>query len=265
MAKYTFIIFFTFMVFSLSGQTPVGVWSDHLSYYSAKNIAIGQNVVYASTGSSVIIYDKAFDELRKLTRVQGLSESGISSIAYSSEYTSLIISYTSTNIDIVKDNIVYNIPDIERKYIPGKKEIYRIRTKGKYAYLASSFGIIIVDIIKHEIYDTWKPGTGGQTAEVYDITFGNNKIYAATSSGIYFADPANPSLSYYGNWTKITSLPGSSASYNAVVVSGNKIYVNRAEKTSAGDSVYSIENGASHSTHHLTDIREDLQSLQNYL
>jgi hypothetical protein len=245
MAKYTFIIFFTFMVFSLSGQTPVGVWSDHLSYYSAKNIAIGQNVVYASTGSSVIIYDKAFDELRKLTRVQGLSESGISSIAYSSEYTSLIISYTSTNIDIVKDNIVYNIPDIERKYIPGKKEIYRIRTKGKYAYLASSFGIIIVDIIKHEIYDTWKPGTGGQTAEVYDITFGNNKIYAATSSGIYFADPANPSLSYYGNWTKITSLPGSSASYNAVVVSGNKIYVNRAEKTSAGDSVYSIENGAS--------------------
>ena len=245
MARYLLLILFTTLTVSLSGQAPVGAWTDHLSYFSARNIAIGQNEIYASTGSSIIIYNKKFGELRKLTRVQGLSEAGISSIVYSLEYNSLIISYTSTNIDLVKDKIVYNIPDIKRKYIPGNKEIYRIRTKGKYAYLASSFGIVVVDIIKHEIYDTWKPGTGGETTEVYDISFGNNKIYAATGTGVYYADPANPELAYYGNWNKITSLRGSSASYNAVVVSGNKVYVNRSEQFAAGDSVYMIDNGAS--------------------
>jgi len=245
MARYLLLILFTTLTVSLSGQAPVGAWTDHLSYFSARNIAIGQNEIYASTGSSIIIYNKEFNELRKLTRVEGLSEAGISSIAYSQENNALIISYSSTNIDVVKDNTVYNIPDIKRKYIPGNKEIYRIRINGKYAYLASSFGIVVLDIIKHEISDTWKPGTGGETAEVYDLFLGNNTIYAATSSGVYYADPANPGLSYYDNWNKITSLPGSSAAYNAVVVSGNKIYVNRTEKVSAGDSVYVIDNGAS--------------------
>jgi hypothetical protein len=225
---------------SLSGQAPVGSWTDHLSYNSAKNIAIGQNQIYASTGTSILIYDKQFDELSKLTRVQGLSEAGIGSIAYSLDYNTLIIAYTSTNIDLVKDNVVYNIPDIKRKYIPGEKVIYRIRTNGKYAYLASSFGIIVIDILKHEIYDTWKPGTGGETETVYDISTGNSKIYAATSAGIFWADPSASGLSYYGNWNQVTSLRGSSGSYNAVVVSGTKVYVNRSDQNSSGDSVFAI-------------------------
>jgi hypothetical protein len=241
MQRYLLIILFALITRFLSGQTPVGSWTDHLSYYSAKSIAIGQNEIFASTGTSIIIYNKDFDELSKLTRTQGLSEAGISSIAYSLEYNSLIISYNSTNLDIVKDKLVYNIPDIERKYIPGKKEIYRIRTKSKYAYLATSFGIVVVDIAKNEIFDTWKPGPGGNTAEVYDISLGNNKIYAATNTGVYYADLSNTGLAYYGNWTRITSLRGYAASYNAIVVSGNKIYVNRNAQNAAGDSVYVID------------------------
>jgi hypothetical protein len=243
MLRYTLIILFITLPVLLLAQAPIGAWTDHLSYNSAKSIAIGQNEIYASTGSSIIIYNKSFKELRKLTRVQGLSEAAISSIAYSLENNSLIISYSSTNIDIVKDNIVYNIPDIKRKYLPGRKEIYRIKTKGKYAYLASSFGIVVVDILKHEIYDTWKPGTGGETAEVYDISLGNNNIYVATNSGVYYADPANTGLSYYENWNKVTSLPGPSESFNAIVVSGNRIYVNKTEPYSGGDYIYLIDNG----------------------
>lgn len=227
---------------SLSGQAPVGTWTDHLSYNSAKNIAVGQNEIYVSTGTSILIYNKQFDELSKLTRVQGLSEAGIGAIAWSSDYSTLIIAYTSTNIDLVKDNVVYNIPDIKRKYIPGEKVIYRIHTNGKYAYLASSFGIIVIDILKHEIFDTWKPGTGGGSATVYDISSGNNKIYAATSAGVYWADPAASGLSYYGNWSQITSLRGSSGSFNAVVTSGTKVYVNRSDQNSSGDSVFVIDN-----------------------
>ncbi len=245
MARYLLIILFLIPVEAVFPQAPVGAWTDHLSYNSARNIAIGNNVIYASTGSSIIIYNKIDDELKKLTRIQGLSETGIGSIGYSQEFNSLIISYISANIDLVTNNIVYNIADIKRKYIPGKKEIYRIKTKGKYAYLASSFGIVVLDISKQEIYDTWRPGTNGVTAEVYDISFGTDKIYAATSSGVYFADPLSPGLSYYANWNKITSLHASSGTYNAVVVTGSKIYVNRALQSAKGDSVFVIENGAS--------------------
>jgi hypothetical protein len=243
MAKYLHILFFTSLTLSLSGQKPVGTWSDHLTSFSVRNIAIGQGKIFASTGSSILVYDKGFQELKKITRAQGLSETTISNIAWSAENNLLIIAYSSTNIDLLKENFVNNIPDIKRKYIPGRKEIYRIRTKGKYAYLASSFGIIVLDVTKNEVYDTWKPGTGGETAAVYDIAFADNKIYAASGSGVYFADLSNPGLSYYGNWDLVTSLPDPSGLYNAIIYSGNKLYVNRSENGAPGDTVYAINVG----------------------
>ena len=223
------------------GQTPVGSWSDHLIYNTTKSIAAGTEEVFASTGSSIIVYNKEFAELKKLSRINGLTETGISTIAWSEENKTLIIAYTSTNVDLLKNNIIYNIPDINRKFISGKKEINRIRTNGEFAYLACSFGIVVVDIIKKEIYDTWKPGNGFENTEVLDIAFGNGKIYAATGMGAYSADLSNPGLSYFGNWSLINILPNPSGKYTSLIFSDNKIYVNRSDPFSDGDSVYAID------------------------
>ena len=237
----TTITIFFLMLFQLHGQKPVGQWSDHLIYNTAKSVSVGKEEVFASTGSSIIVYNKALAELRKMSRINGLTETGISTIAWSEENRTLIIAYTSTNIDLVINNIIYNIPDIDRKYIPGKKEINRIRTSGKYAYLACSFGIIVVDLIKKEIYDTWKPGSGSGNAEVWDITFGNGKIYAATGNGVYSADLSNPGLSYFGNWNLINNLPDPAGKYTLLIYSGNKLYVNLSDPLAGGDSVYVID------------------------
>ena len=139
------------MSLHLTGQTPVGSWSDHLIYNTAKSVAVGTEEVYASTGSSIILYNKGFAELMKMSRINGLTETGISTLSWSEENKTLIIAYTTTNVDILKNNTIYNIPDISRKYIPGKKEINRIRTNGKYAYMACSFGIVVLDIKKRDL------------------------------------------------------------------------------------------------------------------
>ena len=241
MIRVSAISIFFFLFLHLKGQTPVGSWSDHLIYNTAKCIAVGKEEVYASTGSSIIVYNKEFAELRKMSRISGLTETGISIIAWSEENNSLIIAYNSTNVDLIKNNIIYNIPDISRKYIPGKKEINRIRINGKFAYLACSFGIVVVDIIKKEINDTWKPGTDTGNAEVWDVAFGNGKIYAATGNGVYSADPSNPGLSYFGNWNLINILPNPTGKYSSLIFSGNKLYVNHSDSFLAGDSVYVID------------------------
>ena len=148
-----------------------------------------------------MVYNKEFEQLRKLSRINGLTETGISTIGWSEDNETLIIAYLTTNIDLIRNNVIYNIPDISRKYIPGKKTINLIRTNGKYAYLACSFGIVLVDLVKNEIYDTWKPGNGTETAEVNDIAFGNGNVYAATNMGLFSADITNPGLAYFGNWS----------------------------------------------------------------
>ncbi len=242
MRKITFILAFIFLNLILTGQTPVGSWSDHLVYTTANCVAVSSDQVYASTGMSLLIYNKSYAELKKMSRINGLSENGISTISWSEENKTLIIAYSSTNVDLLKNNIIYNLPDILRKYIPGKKVINKIRTNGRYAYLASSFGIIVIDLIKREIYDTWKPGIDSDGAEVFDIAFGNDKIYAATLMGVFTADLSNQGLSYFGNWNRINSLANPTGKYTSLVFSGNKLYANLAGNGSAGDQVFVIAN-----------------------
>jgi hypothetical protein len=229
----------------LNGQTTIGSWSDHLVYNTADCIAVGAEEVFASTGSSLLIYNKKFDELKKMSRINGLTETGISTISWSEENKTLIIAYISTNIDLLINNNIYNIPDISRKYIPGQKEINRIRTKGKFAYMACSFGIVVVDLTKKEILDTWKPGPGTESTEVWDIAFGNDKIYAATSTGIYSADLTDPGLSYFGNWKLNTLLPNPVGKYTSIIFSENKLYVNLTDPLFAGDRVYAVNDNVS--------------------
>lgn len=221
-------------------QGPVGSWQDHLSYNAAQTVAAGSKEIYASTGSSLLIYNKEYNELRKASRVQGLSETGISTIAWSSETNSLIIAYQSTNIDIMTDQTIYNIPDIKRKYIPGNKEIFRIRTRGKYAYLAGSIGIVVIDLMKKEIYDTWKPGN--ESTEIYDVTFDESNVYAATSSGLFYAPALTLGLSYYGNWNRVNAFPNPTAVFNSVIYTNKHIYVNSHSEPPDPDIIFVLPN-----------------------
>lgn len=242
MKKLFYITGLTLICNCLSGQLPVGSWSDHLRYNSANSIAGNSEEIYASTGSSILAYNSKYNELRKLSPVNGLSQTGISAIGWSDETRMLIIAYTSTNIDLVTGNKVHNIPDIYNRNIQGNKRINRIRTLGKYAYLATGFGIVVVDIVRMEIHDTWRPGPGAASNEVFDIAFGNSKVYAATINGVWQADLSNQGLAYFGNWNQVISLPEPDSRCNHVIFSGETLYCNISQG-SAGDMIYAINGG----------------------
>jgi hypothetical protein len=245
MNKILIIAVFLFLQLSLPGQTPVGSWSDHLAYSTVDCIALSSSEVFASTGSSLLIYNKSFSELKKMSRIDGLSETGISTISWSEENSTLIIAYTSANIDLLKNNEIYNLPDVNRKYIPGKKTINRIRTSGNYAYLACSFGIVVIDLIKKEVYDTWKPGTDSESPEVYDIAFGNGNVYAATGSGVFSAGMSDPGLSYFGNWKQVNIQPNPSGKYTSLVYSATRLYANLSDPNQPGDHIYVVDGESS--------------------
>lgn len=244
-------------------QTPVGIWSDHLVYNTSLGLAAGSKEIFSSNGSSILVYNREYSELKKLSRVNGLSETGISKIAWSEEYETLVIAYSSTNIDLIKANTIYNIPDIRRKYIPGRKEVNRIRAEGRYMYLACSFGIVVIDLVRKEIHDTWKPGYENESNEVWDITFGNDRIYAATSNGVYHALMSDPGLAYYGNWLRENSLPSPGGKYTSILFSGNKLYTNHTGPDFPGDSIYVIYSGSLLFSHSLGLFNSSFESSVN--
>ena len=176
----------------VSAQTgSENLWLDHLPYTNCKAVAEADNLIFATTPSSVFYFNKTDYSLNRLNKVtlNGLSDIGISAIAYCSKLNTLVVAYSNTNLDLVKGSTVVNIPDIKRKQILGNKTINSILVIDKLAYLSCGFGIVVLDIEKEEIKDTYYIGPSGSQIDVKSLTYHqtDNKFYAATEKGIYSA------------------------------------------------------------------------------
>ncbi len=228
-------ILFPYLV---DAQSAVGGWNDYLNYGISFDVTVSPKTVFSSNGLSLLSFDKEYRELRRLSTVNMLSEVGIASIDWSQDYETLVIAYSSTNIDLLQGNSVINIPDIYRKQISEGKVINKVRCDGRYAYIACGFGIVVIDLEKREVRDTWRPSISSEINGVNDIAFGDEHIYAATDDGLFVADKDSDGLTYFGNWSRIENIPTSR--YNAILYSSGKSYANNVDGSS-GDVVYVVD------------------------
>lgn len=217
-------------------QGPVGSWADHLPYNSLHFVTAGENEIYGSGDYAITIYNPDYDEVKKLSKANGLSDCSISAIEYSREDKALIIAYSSGNIDIYQDGGIRNIPDIMNYFIYGDIKINRLRTHQGYAYLAGNQGIIIINTGKYEIKDTWHPSNDDGQNEVFDIAFTGDTVYAATASGLFKAASDNQGLAYYGNWERVEG--SDESSYTCMAYLNGKLFFNKKARAPGTDSVF---------------------------
>jgi len=225
------------------GQGPLGSWQDHLSYSTSHNLAAGDNKIYSSAGASILEYDISSGSASSLSRVSGLSETLISALAWCADQETLIIVYRNTCVDLLRKGVITSITDIKNKYIPGLKEIYNVDIAGKRAFLSSSFGIVVLDIAGRYIADTWRPGPDGENNEVYETAVISDRLYAATTKGIYSAPLNKTGLSYFGNWDRLDVLPSPDARYTCIVPAGTSLMISKPGLPSGRDSLFLVSPG----------------------
>jgi streptogramin lyase len=226
--------------FLLSGQGSVGSWQDHLSYSTSRSLTCSGQKIYSSAGSAILVYDIPSKSVSSLSRVTGLNETLISTLAWCEEEETLVIVYRNTGVDLVRKGIIYNMPDIKNKYIPGLKEIYSITVEGSRALLSGSFGIVVINVEGRYVVDTWKPGPDGENNEVYETALLGDRIYAATARGVYSASTGSQGLSYFGNWELLQNLPSPTSKYTLAEASGSALLVNKPGSSSAPDSLFRV-------------------------
>ncbi len=238
---YFFLFFITLV--NVNSQIPLGTWREHLPYNKVIMAVEASDRIYAATPQTLFYVDKSDNTVHKITKVDGLSDVGISSIAYAEESKSLIIAYTNTNIDLIKNDVVYNLPDIKRKIIPGRKTINNIFIKENKAYLSCGFGVVVIDLNRREVCDTWLIGPLGNQVEVFDMDIYNNKFYVATELGMYNADINNQNLANYNYWTFDESFFYFGTKLNMVCNFNNSIIVNKPGAQENTDSTFIYKNG----------------------
>lgn len=213
-----------------------------MPYTNTNKVAEGNNMIYCSTDNGIFYYQKSDNTINKLTKVQGLSDIGISTIGFSQNTSTLFVGYSNGNIDLVKNNSIYNISDIKRRLISGDKNINNVYFLNNYAYVSTAFGIVVLDILNKEIKETYFIGDYGTTLNINDITSDLNYIYAATDKGIYKGEySSNLNLSDYNNWYKMTYIPNSDSVFNSIVTFNNKLYACYDNKNHNKDTIYVID------------------------
>ena len=197
---------------------PIGQWREHLNYRPAIQV-IKADQIYCATATNLFAVD-AQDEMQRFSKMTGLSDIGVSCIGWDDLSSQLVIAYNNSNIDVLKKQSVTNIGDIKRSSIAGNKSIHHIFCRNGLAYLSSGLGIIVVNLIKYEIKDTWFIGANGGPVNVHSMTADADFFYAATDEGLKKASRLTD-LSDYRNWTTLSGLPAGNIS--AVTVAANQV------------------------------------------
>ncbi len=233
MVKFHIQSFITF-VFVLLFVNPfqgqdigIGEWRTHLPYNQVIGVAVTGDVIFAATPYSMFTYNTVDNSVTRVDKVKGLSDVEIIRIGYNKKLNMVLVAYKNTNMDLIhSDGTVVNIPDIKDKDILGKKTINNIMFKDKYAYLSCGFGIVVLDMAREEIYDTYYIGPEGSFIEVFDMTFNDTSFFAATESGIYYADVNAENLADYNQWHKDMRLIHPDLTYNIIQSFAGNVYTN---------------------------------------
>jgi ligand-binding sensor domain-containing protein len=236
------VLFLVTKLYSFS-QPVVGEWTDYQSYAHARNVVDTGDKIYCVTEGGLFSYNKTDNSILKMSGINGLSDVGVKRLAYSKENNLLIIAYQNANIDLLIGTEIFNLSDIKRKPLAGDKTINNVLFLGNLAYLSCGFGIVVVNLERKEIKDTYFIGQDGAYLNVLDMATDGTFLYAATANGIYRAQASEPNLQNYNNWVRQTNIPYSSNKFNKIINFNGKIIANYTPddtKIWSGDKLFEL-------------------------
>ncbi len=238
----------TWISIPLQGQIGMGQWRTHLPYQYASLVETTDDRVYCSTTGGLFYYGLEDNLVEKISKIDGLSDNGVSAMRWSSELETMILAYENSNLDIIRNGVVTNLPDIMKKQITGDKSIYDIYYIGTTAYLSTGFGIVVLNLEKNEISETYLIGDNGQSLKVNQLTSDGTYLYAATDQGIRRGLLSDPFLIDYNAWDLITDIPGSLGAFSTIAYFESHLFTSSDDPADEQDHVY-YSSGAGWSTY----------------
>jgi len=206
----------------------IGHWQVHLPYKKGLSVSDAGTKVYCTADKGLFVLNKVDNSIERLSKINALSDNEVLRTAYDHSNKVLVVAYENANIDLIRDNQVINLPDIKRNNISADKKIYNISFKNNLAYLSCGFGIVVINLDKNEIKDSYIIGQGGTYLKINAVNFdANNNIYALSDTKILKASLNNPLLNDYTQWINVWQLGPSQNYVSSVFFAGDLFTIHR--------------------------------------
>ncbi len=196
------LLILSFIFFSLKGYTqseiPIYSWRSYLPYLNGEAVTQNDTKIIYGTEWSLLTLDKEDGSVEFISKVEGLSDIGINIVSFDDQNDQLIVVYDNSNIDLVRDDEVFNVNNIKNNTnIVGDRRINALEiASNNFCYFATAFGIVEYDLEQREF-----GFTSFTDLNILDITSSDSDIFIATEDGIYKGNYISGlNLGDFGNW-----------------------------------------------------------------
>jgi len=210
-----------------ASDIAIGSWRHHLPNNEITRLEETNQHIIGATPYGMVAYNKADQSMKRINKVDGLNDFGLSAIRWHQQEELLIIGYENGNLDLMRNGQFVNIPDIKQASILGSKTINQIIITEGSALLACDFGVVEMDVANRLILDTWFIGPFGSMVNVNDMLVTDSLIYAATNAGLLYADAGTANLADYRNWNRMEVTRDDDETFHFAVSHAGKVFVSR--------------------------------------
>lgn len=234
------LLLFLFTFSSHAQDIPIGSWRTHLSYRDVSTLALTEEEVFAASSTGFFSFNRNTASSTILSRTDGFSETEITDLAYNEANQTLVIAYQNGNIDLLQDNTITNINAIAGSPDIADTQINHIYFSGNLAYLSTNFGVVVLDMQRQEIRETYRNlGINGSILAINASTIADNTIFLSTAQGILAAPTTGVNLLDFNNWRRYNLAEGIPASLSTSIASnGLQIFA-----AIENEGVYTLANG----------------------
>ncbi|WP_130736378.1 two-component regulator propeller domain-containing protein [Flavobacterium sp. J27] len=201
--KLRLFLFFILISQIISAQNNL-LWKGYFSYNEIVDLEASSEIIFAATENCIFSKNTTQQDVTILNSINGFKPTTITAIHYSDEFNKKIAGNKDGLLLIVnEDGTVITKVDIidEVPVAPNKKKINDFYEYEGKLYIATDYGISVLDLASTEFISTYFIGTSGEEVEVLQTTVLNNEIYAVTRTlGIRKANLSNPFLYDFNQW-----------------------------------------------------------------
>jgi ligand-binding sensor domain-containing protein len=223
-------IFFFIFIFLPFGKTqaqdiPLGTWRTHFSYLAAREVALAGERVYCASENGLFYLDKSDNSLTTLSKLDGLSETVIRAMAYDPNTQILVLAYQNSNLDLLDDEEINEIPLIRDANISGSKNLNHIYIYQNLAFISADFGLVSLDLNRRQIRETYQNlGANGSNLIIQAATVSRDSLILATAQGIIMG-ALSDNLLDFNSWKRFSPVNGlPSGAVRKIVTRNNTVY-----------------------------------------
>ena len=174
-------------------QNAVGDWMIHTSFAggAVTSVIESRRYVYYQSGSHLFRLDKSTGENESLSKINELSDMGVSATYYNSEKDYTVVVYRNSNLDVIlSDGTVVNMPEIKDASLQTGRTINDVTFAPGLMYVATDFGYVVIDDTKMIVKESHQYNQPLRSvAQVGDL------LLLSTSSALYYGSADK----YYDN------------------------------------------------------------------